>query len=280
MIESLLDDATVDALIVGDLVPGRVPPGLEQVALLTRAARSPGAPSETEVPESLLALLTGIATANAESHPAGRTPSRSFGARRRAVVLAGALLLTGTGVAAAATNTLPAVIRDAVADDAERVGLDRSRPERSEPTSPERSDPLGPLRPTGQQPASSETPAAATTATTPVPAGRPGPTCSRSPGPGACDDGIGPFDRYPDPSEIRPSGESGEPPTATTGPPPPTISPGNRTDNDVAPPVTPDHPPTPPATTIGARPAVAPQVAPPPAPTEPAPADLPGRARP
>jgi hypothetical protein len=105
-----LDDDLAERLLDGDLPPDHTPPEYAEVAALLAAAVAAPSPAELAGQEAALAELRAATRAR-------RTIPRATGrpGRRRRVGLLVAVAVVGlstTGIAAAATGTLPAPIRD------------------------------------------------------------------------------------------------------------------------------------------------------------------------
>jgi hypothetical protein len=121
------DSSTADALLSGMIAPDDAPPGLREVAVLVRAARTPAldGPSPSEGP-----LVAAFAAALAEAAgPAETTRRRGPMFRKVLTAAAGAaaLVLSGTAVAAAC-GVLPAAIQTSVANVADHVGISLPNP--------------------------------------------------------------------------------------------------------------------------------------------------------
>jgi hypothetical protein len=127
-----LDDATADRLAAGRLDPADAPPGYAPVARLLADAHQHEL--VTEVDERLLGDLVLAITAPPTTDD--RTSSmRTLLTAKVGALAAGALLATA-GVAAAATGNLPDPAQEAMADVAERVGIDLPTPDDDEVVEP------------------------------------------------------------------------------------------------------------------------------------------------
>jgi hypothetical protein len=127
MTEPLLTDELTEAVLSGT-AERPLPAGLDRVATLARAARAEPSVTETEILPSLLEALAGSVS---PVEPARRSVSR---VKRRVAVVAGAVVLTSSGMAAAATTDhLPRPVQRAVASVASHVGIDLPRPSSSSP---------------------------------------------------------------------------------------------------------------------------------------------------
>jgi hypothetical protein len=105
-----LDEDLAERLLDGDLPPDQAPAGYAEVAALLAAAVAAPSPAELAGEEAALAELRAVT-------PARRAIARATGrpGRRRRVGLLVAVAVLGlstTGIAAAATGTLPDPIRD------------------------------------------------------------------------------------------------------------------------------------------------------------------------
>jgi hypothetical protein len=105
-----LDDDLAERLLAGDLPPGHTPPGYAEVATLLAAAAAPPTPAELAGQEAALAELRA-ATRARRAIPWG---TGGPGRRRRVGLLVAVAVcaLSTTGIAAAASGTLPAPLRD------------------------------------------------------------------------------------------------------------------------------------------------------------------------
>jgi hypothetical protein len=105
-----LDDDLADRLLDGDLSPDQAPPGYAAVAALLAATVAPPSPAELVGQEGALAELRAVTRARRALPRGSGKPSRRRRVGLLVAVAVGALSITG--IAAAATGTLPAPIRD------------------------------------------------------------------------------------------------------------------------------------------------------------------------
>jgi hypothetical protein len=105
-----LDEDLAERLLDGDLPPDQVPAGYAEVAALLAATVAAPSPGELAGQEAALAELRAVTRARRAVPRATGRPGR----RRRVGLLAAVAVLglSTTGIAAAATGTLPAPIRD------------------------------------------------------------------------------------------------------------------------------------------------------------------------
>ena len=105
-----LDEDLVERLLDGDLRPDQAPAGYAEVAALLAAAVAAPSPAELAGQETALAELRAATRARRAIPRATGRPGRR---RRIGLLVAVAVVgLSTTGIAAAATGTLPAPIRD------------------------------------------------------------------------------------------------------------------------------------------------------------------------
>ena len=105
-----VDDDLAERLLDGDLPPDQTPPGYAEVAALLAAMVAAPSPAELAGQEAALAELRAATRTRRATPPATGRPGRR---RRVGLLVAVAVLgLSTTGIAAAATGTLPAPIRD------------------------------------------------------------------------------------------------------------------------------------------------------------------------
>ena len=106
-----LDDDLAERLLDGDLRPDQAPPGYAEVAALLAAAVAAPSPAELAGQEAALAELRAATRARRALPRATGRPGR----RRRVGLLVAVAVcgLSTTGIAAAATGTLPDPIRNA-----------------------------------------------------------------------------------------------------------------------------------------------------------------------
>jgi hypothetical protein len=105
-----LDDDLVERLLDGDLRPDQAPAGYAEVAALLAAAVAAPSPAELAGQETALAELRAVTRARRAIPRATGRPGRR---RRVGLLVAVAVVgLSTTGIAAAATGTIPAPIRD------------------------------------------------------------------------------------------------------------------------------------------------------------------------
>ena len=105
-----LDEDLVERLLDGDLRPDQAPAGYAEVAALLAAAAASPTPAELDGLEAALAELRAVTRARRAIPRATGRPGR----RRRVRLLVAVAVcgLSTTGIAAAATGTLPDPIRD------------------------------------------------------------------------------------------------------------------------------------------------------------------------
>jgi hypothetical protein len=105
-----LDEDLAERLLDGDLPPDQAPAGYAEVAALLAATVAAPSPGELAGQEAALAELRAVTRARRAVPRATGRPGR----RRRVGLLAAVAVLglSTTGIAAAATGTLPAPIRD------------------------------------------------------------------------------------------------------------------------------------------------------------------------
>ena len=105
-----LDDDFAERLLDGDLPLDQTPPGYAEVAALLAATVAAPSPAELAGQEAALAELRAVTRARRAIPRATGRPGRR---RRVGLLVAVAVVgLSTTGIAAAATGTLPAPIRD------------------------------------------------------------------------------------------------------------------------------------------------------------------------
>ena len=105
-----LDDDLAERLLDGDLPPDQTPAGYAEVAALLAAAAAAPSPAELAGQEAALAELRAVTRARRAIPRATGRPGRR---RRVGLLVAVAVVgLSTTGIAAAATGTLPAPIGD------------------------------------------------------------------------------------------------------------------------------------------------------------------------
>jgi hypothetical protein len=105
-----LDEDLAERLLDGDLVPDQAPAGYAEVAALLAAAVAAPSPAERAGQEAALAELRAATRVRRALPRATGRPGRR---RRVGLLVAVAVVgLSTTGIAAAATGTLPAPIRD------------------------------------------------------------------------------------------------------------------------------------------------------------------------
>jgi hypothetical protein len=105
-----LDDDLADRLLDGDLSPDQAPPGYAAVAALLAATVAPPSPAELVGQEAALAELQAVTRARRALPRGSGKPSRRRRVGLLVAVAVGALSITG--IAAAATGTLPDPIRN------------------------------------------------------------------------------------------------------------------------------------------------------------------------
>jgi hypothetical protein len=105
-----LDEDLAERLLDGDIPPDQAPAGYTEVAALLAAAAAAPSPAELAGEEAALAELRAVTQPRRAIPRATGRPGRR---RRVGLLVAVAVLgLSTTGIAAAATGTLPAPIRD------------------------------------------------------------------------------------------------------------------------------------------------------------------------
>jgi hypothetical protein len=130
-----IDDNSAEALLRGRMDPDDAPPDLREVAALVASARGPASFDEL-VGESETVRLIGSAIGEEA------TPSRAGSCRRTRtvgrllpvkVLSLASLFIVGTGVAAAATDSLPRAIQSTVSQELSHAGISVPRPKGTEP---------------------------------------------------------------------------------------------------------------------------------------------------
>ncbi|MEY2570568.1 MAG: hypothetical protein QOE63_918 [Acidimicrobiaceae bacterium] len=116
-----------DSILDGDPLTADAPAHYQRVVELVQAARQTPAQVETVGDISVIAVIT--ATVREPSATPKQSPRRSRAASRVGVLLVGAIVLGGTGAAAAATNHLPDAVQSFVSSTAGHLGIDVPSPD-------------------------------------------------------------------------------------------------------------------------------------------------------
>lgn len=102
-----LDGDTADRLLAGRLGPADAPPGYAEVAMVLAAAAGPPTPVELAGEAAATATFAAMTRPSARFRRRAGGRRKAFGSRLAALAIAALCVLLVSGVAAAATGTLP-----------------------------------------------------------------------------------------------------------------------------------------------------------------------------
>ena len=122
-------DSTADALLDGMVAPDDAPPGLERVAALVHAARSPATIRELADEARVVAAVAASVRGRANMPEGGRRRRRMFGQLVSAKVIAAAAVALAGSAAAAAAGSLPSPVQSAVSTGLSHVGISVPNPD-------------------------------------------------------------------------------------------------------------------------------------------------------
>jgi len=117
-----LDDRTVDRLLAGTATAQDAPPGYERVAALLSAARPVPASEQLPLEAATVAMMQGAISTQVPLTSTRRKKMLGKVLTAKVAAVAGALMLTATG-AAAATGSLPGAAQQVASDALSKIGI-------------------------------------------------------------------------------------------------------------------------------------------------------------